>query len=144
MGQAIDDRGVLSFINDIDLSKVKRVYAVENFSTDTVRALHGHMHEEKYVLVVKGSIILVTAKINFVTADPEMKPYPSDVKRLLLSDRNFSIHHIEAGRLNGFRALEPNTKVLFFSTSTLDESMGDDIRMDWDYLGKDIWEVRNR
>lgn len=144
MGQVIDDRGVLSFIDNVDLSRVKRLYAVENFSTYTVRALHGHMHEEKFVIVVKGSIILVTAKINFVQADPEQKPYPSDIKRFVLSDKKLSIHHIEAGRMNGFRALEPDTKVLFFSTSTLDESMSDDIRWDWDYLGKDIWDVRNR
>lgn len=139
MGQAIDDRGVLSFINEIDLSKVKRVYAVENFSTDTVRAFHGHMHEEKFVMVVKGAIILASAKIL-----ERQRGILYDFQRVILSDKNFSIAHVPAGRANGFRALEPGTKVLFFSTSTLEESKLDDIRYDANYFGADVWEVKNR
>lgn len=136
MGQAIDDRGVLSFINDIDLSKIKRVYAVENFSTDTVRAFHGHQKEEKYVLVVKGSIILVTA---MMASGGLISP-----TRKILSDRNFSINHIPGGYANGFRALEQDTKVLFFSTATLEESMADDFRYPHDFFGGRIWEAENR
>lgn len=144
MGQAIDDRGVLSFVNEVDFKDVKRVYMVENFSTDTVRAFHGHMAENKYVMVVKGSIILASAEIKFVTADPEQTPYLLGLQRVILSDRDFRIAHIPAGRANGFRALEPETKVLFYSTSTLEESLGDDIRFPYDFFGKGIWNVENR
>jgi len=37
--------------------------------------------------------------------------------------------------------LEEDTIVMFFSTSTLEESKKDDIRLKWDIFGRDIWEV---
>ena len=68
----------------------------------------------------------------------------NEVFRYVLSPRKSSILHIPAGYANGFKALEPNTKVIFFSTSTLDESKGDDYRFPADYWGKNVWEIENR
>ena len=39
---------------------------------------------------------------------------------------------------NTFKNLEENTKIIFYSTSTLEESMGDDIRFEYDKW--DIWK----
>ena len=38
--------------------------------------------------------------------------------------------------------LQDNTKVIFFSTSTLEDSMGDDIRFEWDKWN--IWDIDRR
>ena len=41
-GRAIDDRGGLLFINDLDLSNYRRFYVVENHAQGFIRAWHGH------------------------------------------------------------------------------------------------------
>jgi dTDP-4-dehydrorhamnose 3,5-epimerase len=38
--------------------------------------------------------------------------------------------------------LTDDAKLLFFSTSTLEDSLGDDIRFNWDKW--DIWEIERR
>ena len=56
-GLAVDDRGTLTFANSFDFAGVKRFYQVENFSTETIRAFHGHKKEGKYVYGARGSAI---------------------------------------------------------------------------------------
>lgn len=139
-GMAVDDRGQLTFANDFNFSGVKRFYMVENFSTDTIRAFHGHAKEAKYVLVVSGSAIVAAVKVNdFSNPDKDEK-----VNRFVLSARKPSLLFIPSGYANGFRPLEKWTKIMFFSTSSLEESKGDDYRLPADYWGKTVWEVENR
>jgi len=45
---------------------------------------------------------------------------------------------VPPGYANGFKTLEDNTIIMFYSTSTLEESKGDDYRFDWDKW--DIWQ----
>ena len=139
-GVAVDDRGALRFVNDFDFRDVKRFYQVENFDINTIRAFHGHMKEGKYVYVVSGSIILCAVYIdNF--KKPSKK---NEMERIILSARKPQIVFIPPHYANGFKALEPGTKVMFFSTSTLEESKNDDYRYFFDYWGKKIWETENR
>ena len=139
-GLAVDDRGSIIFANSFNFENVKRFYQLENFSTDTVRAWHGHAQEGKYVFVNNGSIIL-----GIVPLDNMANPSKSNVvTRLILSSRIPKIVYIPPGHANGFRAIEDNTKITFFSSSNLEESQGDDHRYPYDYWGKDIWEVENR
>jgi dTDP-4-dehydrorhamnose 3,5-epimerase-like enzyme len=135
-GLAIDDRGTLAYLNTAPLEKTVRLYAVENFSTDTIRAFHGHKIEEKILFVASGSAIVVLAPMN----EDKLEHYT----RYTLSGRSPSLLRIPAGYANGFRALEPNTKLLFFSSVTLEQAKTDDYRFPYDYFGKEIWEVESR
>lgn len=137
---AVDERGAVIFVNDFNFSGVKRFYMVENISTDIIRAFHGHLKEAKYVFVVFGSAILVAVGMDDIKS-PDKK---NEVYRFILSARKPAILYIPPGYANGFRALEPNTKIIFFSTATLEESKNDDFRFPYDYWGKEIWEVENR
>ena len=136
----VDDRGVLRFVNGFDMSRIKRFYQVENFSLNTIRAFHGHMKEEKYVYVTNGSILLCLVKLTKKT-----KPSKKEkVERMVLSARNPQIVHIPKGYANGFKSLEKNTQIIFFSTATVEESKGDDYRFPHTYWGEKIWTVENR
>jgi dTDP-4-dehydrorhamnose 3,5-epimerase-like enzyme len=139
-GLAVDDRGQLTFANAFSFDRVRRFYIVENFSTATVRAFHGHLKEEKFVLVVSGSAVVAAVYLD----DPQ-RPNP-DIKptRFVLSARQPRILHIPAGYANGFRPLESGTKIIFFSTGTLEESTKDDYRFPHDYWGADVWNVEFR
>jgi dTDP-4-dehydrorhamnose 3,5-epimerase-like enzyme len=126
-GVSVDDRGSVRFVNDFNFDGVKRFYQVENHSKGFIRAWHGHKKEGKYVYVVNGS-----ALIGVVNMDSE------EINKFVLSSQTPKVLWIPPGHYNGFKSLEENTKILFFSTSTIEESLGDDIRESHDKWN--IWE----
>ena len=126
-GVSVDDRGSVRFVNDFNFEGVKRFYQVENHSRGFIRAWHGHKKEGKYVYVVNGS-----ALIGVVNMESE------EISKFVLSSQTPKVLWIPPGHFNGFKSLEENTKILFFSTSTLEESLGDDIRED-----HDKWNIWN-
>ncbi|HEV2386505.1 MAG TPA: dTDP-4-dehydrorhamnose 3,5-epimerase family protein [Candidatus Acidoferrales bacterium] len=138
-GFAVDDRGQVTFVNGFPFEKIRRFYVVENFTTETVRAFHGHRKEEKFVFVASGSALVATAELgNDLQPSKATKP-----RRFVLSGRQPRILHIPAGYANGFKALEPGTKIIFFSTATLEASQQDDHRFPYDYWGEDVWKVNS-
>ncbi|MEJ2249673.1 MAG: NAD-dependent epimerase/dehydratase family protein [Candidatus Lokiarchaeota archaeon] len=139
-GIAVDDRGTLTFANDFDFYGVKRFYQVQNFSTSIIRAFHGHRREAKYVYVAKGSAIVAAVKLD----DMNSPSKDQKVYRYVLSDKNPKVLFIPPQYANGFRPLEEDTRITFFSTSSLEESKGDDYRFPADYWGDEIWKVENR
>ena len=126
-GVSVDDRGSVRFVNDFNFDGVKIFYQVENHSKGFIRAWHGHKKEGKYVYVVNGS-----ALIGVVNMDSE------EINKFVLSSQTPKVLWIPPGHYNGFKSLEENTKILFFSTSTIEESLGDDIRESHDKWN--IWE----
>lgn len=120
-----DDRGKVSFVNDFDFRDVKRFYVVENHEKGFVRAWHGHKQESKYVFVSKGWIILVILPMD----SKKSKKY-----RLFADDPQ--ILYIPPGNYNGFKTMTADTQVFFFSTSTLEQSKADDLRLDYDPTDK--------
>jgi dTDP-4-dehydrorhamnose 3,5-epimerase len=125
-GVSVDDRGSVRFVNDFNFNGVKRFYQVENHSKGFIRAWHGHKKEGKYVYVVNGS-----ALVGIVNMETE------EVNKFVLSSQTPKVLWIPPGYFNGFKSLEEGTKIIFFSTSTLEESLGDDIRIPHDKW--DIW-----
>jgi dTDP-4-dehydrorhamnose 3,5-epimerase-like enzyme len=126
-GVSVDDRGSVRFVNDFNFEGVKRFYQVENHSRGFIRAWHGHKKEGKYVYVTNGS-----ALVGIVNMETE------EISKFVLSSQTPKVLWIPPGNFNGFKSLEENTKIIFFSTSTLEESLGDDIRED-----HDKWNIWN-
>jgi len=124
----VDDRGTVKFVNDFDFKNVKRFYEVENHQRGFIRAWHGHKKEDKYVYVVQGSALV--GVVNLKT---------EEVQKFILSANKPRILWIPANSANGFMSLEENTKVIFFSSSTFEESKNDDIRFPYDKWN--IWNI---
>jgi dTDP-4-dehydrorhamnose 3,5-epimerase len=130
-GLAADDRGFVRFVNDFNFSDVKRFYHVSNHEQGFIRAWHGHKNESKYVYVSKG-----TALIGIVNLETE------ELKKFILTDKKPSVLFIPKNSANGFMTLEKDTDLIFFSTSTLEQSLDDDIR--FSYNKWNIWEKEYR
>jgi dTDP-4-dehydrorhamnose 3,5-epimerase len=130
-GVSVDDRGTLRFVNDFHFEGVQRFYHVENYDINYIRAWHGHKIEGKYVYVCSGSILIGVV---------DMKT--EELTKYTLSALSPKVLYIPPGYYNGFQTLEYNTKVIFFSTSSLSESIGDDIRERYDKWN--IWEKNYR
>jgi dTDP-4-dehydrorhamnose 3,5-epimerase-like enzyme len=137
-GLAVDDRGELAFINDFSFEGIQRFYLVSNHQPGLVRAWHAHRREEKYVAVLQGAAVVAAVLI-----DDWNNPSPdAEVHRYVLSARKPAILKIPAGYANGFMSLTNDTKLIFFSTSTLAQSKEDDIRFDARFWNP--WMVQER
>lgn len=137
-GLAVDDRGQVSFVNDFDFLEVKRFYMVSNHKAGFIRAWHAHKKEAKYVLVVTGAAVVGAVKID----DWDKPSKKSEVHRYVLSEKKPAVLYIPAGYANGFMSLTKDAQIIFFSTSSLEDSLNDDIRYDSRYW--DIWSVEER
>ncbi len=137
-GLAVDDRGEIAFVNDFHFESVKRFYMVSNHRQDFVRAWHAHRREAKYVFAVSGAALVGAVKID--NWDKPSVDLP--VGRYVLSSKKPQILYVPPGYANGFMSLTSDLKLIFYSTSTLEESAGDDIRYDARYW--DIWNVVER
>jgi len=123
---AVDDRGEVRFVNNFDMKGVKRFYMVTNHRAGFIRAWHAHKKESKYVTVIDGAAIIGAVKIdNWDNPSKDEK-----VHRFVLSAKKPAVVFIPAGYANGFMTLTEDAKLMFFSTSSLDESKGDDFRYD--------------
>jgi dTDP-4-dehydrorhamnose 3,5-epimerase len=137
-GLSVDDRGKVSFVNGFNFKGIKRFYTVENHIAGFIRAWHGHKKEEKYISVVKGSALVCAVKVtNWKKPSKTVKP-----KRFVLSTDKPSVLYIPKGYANGFMSLTADAKLMVFSTSTLKESLSDDIRFPAYYWNPWIVELR--
>ena len=134
----VDDRGSLSFVNDLDLREFKRFYIVENHKQGFVRAWHGHKEEAKAVFVTQGAALIAAVKIDNWDSPSKSQP----VEKFILSDNSPACLIIPPGYANGFMTLTSGAQVLFFSTSSVQESSSDDFRFDFDYWN--AWTVEQR
>ncbi len=134
----VDDRGTVSFVNDFSLDPARRFYMVENHSAGFVRAWHYHAKETKYVLAVAGSAIVAAVHVTNV----EEPDSDSEIYRFVLSAKKPSILLIPPEYAHGTKNLTDDTRIMFFSNATLEESSADDIRYDaemwnpWDVLSR--------
>lgn len=129
----LDDRGYLQFANGFSLEEYKRLYIVENHQANFVRAWHGHKVEAKAFFCISGEF-----KIGLVDPVDMEKPDTSAVPEVFfLGERKPGILLVPSGYANGIQNLTRGARLMVFSSSTVEESMNDDFRFDWDTW--DIW-----
>lgn len=134
-----DDRGTfVPFLNQTNCltdSKlvIKRVYYVYDYKTGVVRGFHFHQREWKYFMVVSGA-----AKI--IALDPEK---PKEKFIFISSVRKPNLVVVPPGFANGWISLEEQTVLVCGSTSSQEESIEDDKRID-PFKWGDIWSVKGR
>jgi dTDP-4-dehydrorhamnose 3,5-epimerase-like enzyme len=137
-GLSVDDRGEVGFVNDFDFADVRRFYTVANHERGFVRAWHGHRRETKYVFACAGAALVCCVRPDNWDAPATELP----VHRFVLSERKPAVLRIPSGYVNGFMTLSSATKLMFFSSSTLEDSLSDDIRFPARYW--DPWQVEER
>ena len=133
-----DNRGSLIFNNNLDFNKIKRFYIVHNYSKNFVRAWHGHLKEEKYIKCLKGTFQICAVKIDNVKK-PNKK---NKIFSFYLNESNNDFVHIPKGYANGSMSLEDNSKLLIFSSHTLQDSIKDDYRFESRYWNP--WKIDER
>lgn len=127
----VDDRGyVYGAFDEMDKAGIKRTYVVENHESNFVRAWHGHRRAATFIHVISG-----VARVAAVRIDDH-----SDVSVWTISSHKPSLVYIPPGFYNGAQNLVVGTRMLVYSTITLDECKEDDYRAKWQDIHPEIWE----
>jgi len=141
MGESTDFRGTLEYYNDLSISHFKRFYIVSNPTKGTVRAWHGHKIEAKLIKVLEGEFIVSLAKI-----DDWSKP-SKDIEIIEYKiDSNSDIIYVPPGYANGAMNTVSNSKIMYFSSLELEDSVKDDYRYEskywdpWSKFSPEIYE----
>jgi dTDP-4-dehydrorhamnose 3,5-epimerase-like enzyme len=124
-----DNRGAIAFVNDFDLSPIKRFYRISHPNTAIIRAWQGHKIERKWFYCTKGSFEIKVIEIdNWDNPSKELT-----IKSHILSGDKSQILSVQKGCCTAIRALENDASLMVFSDKTLDEAKDDDFRFDKNY-----------
>lgn len=121
-----DDRGTLQFVNDFDMTPIKRMYFTTHPLQETVRAWQGHKIECRWFFCVKGAF-----KINLVKIDDWDNPSENcQVFEYILEANKPQVLYMPNGFVNGFKATQENSKLMILSNFSLGEIEDDQVRFD--------------
>ncbi len=121
-----DSRGRLDYVNDLDLSKIKRMYFTTNTEVGYFRGWQGHKIESRWFFCVKGSF-----EVKLVEIDDWDNPSDIlDPKVHILEEEKPQVLYIPNGYVNGFSSLEKSSKLMILSNFNLGENTNDDVRFE--------------
>ena len=124
-----DSRGTLKFNNFFDTSEIKRMYIVQNSSTEILRGWQGHKVEQRWFSVIYGSFeIYLIAVENWEQPSRDLKSIKYD-----LNASTMDILHVPSGYVSCLKSKELNSKLLAMSDYGLLE-ISDEYRFEIDYF----------
>ena len=119
-----DNRGKIDFVNDFDLSPIKRMYFTSHYNVNTVRAWQGHKVEKRWFFCVKGSFTVKAIVID----DWENPSKELKIHTFILKENKPEVLLIPNGCVNGFKALEEDSKLMILSDYSFNEIEDDQVR----------------
>lgn len=119
----LDNRGKLLSCNQFDMSRVKRMYLIENINSNYIRGWKGHKIETRWFFATKGSIIINTILIS----DLE-KTIPSPIiKTFKLNEDNLNVLEVPPGYATSIKQYSNGDRICVYADYPLGAS-GDDLR----------------
>lgn len=127
-----DSRGTLFYNNDFDVSVIKRIYIIENVTTDFVRAWQGHKIEQRWFSPIVGSF-----KIHLIEIDNWENP-SKDLKRytFIVNAKKLDVLHVPSGYISSIQSLGQGSKLLAMADYLLGE-IQDEYRYKVSYFNVD-------
>lgn len=129
-GIASDHRGNIRFVNDFDMSLVKRFYIIKNLNTELVRGWRAHKIEQRWFYVLSGSFSVDLVKIDNWDSPSRELPIQKDILRAT----DGRVLHVPVNYGTAFTALEPNSELLVFADYGIEHAKEDDHTYPLDYF----------
>lgn len=129
-GQATDARGHIRFVNDFDMTLVKRFYIIKNADTTFIRGWRAHRIEQRWFYVISGAFLVDLVKIDDWERPNPMLP----VRRLTLEAETMRVLHVPAGYGTAFRASVADSELLVYGDYHLSHAPLDDYTWTHDYF----------
>lgn len=125
----VDRRGEIISANTLDFAEIKRSYTITNTNTEIIRGWHGHQDEKKWFWCLKGGF-----KGAFVEIDNWERPSRSLMPHIYnLRAEKSQVICVPEGYANCFRATEPDSLLMVFSSKTYPECLSDSWRYEPNY-----------
>lgn len=129
-GKHTDDRGTLYFVNDFDMTQVKRMYMICHNDIYTKRAWRGHRLEKRWFYVVEGGFEITLVKIDqWEVPNPDLK-----LESFLLNADMPQVLYMPMGYASGFKATVPDSKILVYADADIAHAKDDDYQYPADYF----------
>ncbi|WP_312185362.1 WxcM-like domain-containing protein [Sphingobacterium sp.] len=129
-GIAKDTRGEIRFVNDFDLTEVKRFYIIKNSDTHTIRGWRAHRNGQRWFYVLSGAFSLDVVKIgDWENIDREVS-----IQNYSLYQADQQMLHLPIGYATAIRAIEADSELLVYADQSLSESLQDDYTFGLDYF----------
>lgn len=126
-----DERGIITYNNDFDASQIKRIYTIENHSTNFIRGWQGHKVEQRWFACMKGSF-----EISVIEMDDFIQPSKDlTIQKYVLTDEVLTYLHIPAGCITAIQSKSLDSKLLVLADYGLGE-IADEYRFDLNYFNK--------
>lgn len=129
-GIAKDHRGQIRFVNDFDMTQVKRFYIIKNADISLVRGWRAHRMEQRWFYVMSGSFTVDLVKIDdWSNASPNLP-----IERRVLKALENQVLHVPVGYGTAFQALEPDSELLVFADFSIENAVKDDYTWPKEYF----------
>lgn len=126
-----DQRGTITYNNAFDASAIKRIYTIENSSTDFIRGWQGHQVEQRWFAAMQGSF-----EISVIVVEDFDNPNPTlEVQKYVLNQDTLTYLHVSSGCITAIQALQENSKLLVLADYALGE-IKDEVRFPIDYFAQ--------
>lgn len=129
-GIAKDERGQIRFVNDFDMSLVKRFYMIQNADVELVRGWRAHRIERRWFYIVAGAF-----EVDLVQIDNWEKPDINlEILKFKLDVSDMQVLYVPSGFGTAFRALQPNSELLVFADHGIEHAPLDDYTWPLEYF----------
>lgn len=133
-GIASDHRGSIRFVNDFDMSLVRRFYIIKNGDTELVRGWRAHRIEQRWFYVLSGTFSVDLVKID----NWDLPSKDLSVVKEILKVSDARVMNIPIGYATAFKALEPDSEILVFSDFGIEHAKEDNYTYPLDYFIKRV------
>lgn len=124
-----DQRGFLFYNNDFNASAIKRIYIIENKTTDFVRGWQGHKIEQRWYSCISGKFKIELVQIdNWENPSKDLK-----INNFVIESEKLDLLYVPNGYISSIQSLEPNSKLLIMADYLLGE-LNDEFRFDINYF----------
>nr|WP_251040628.1 WxcM-like domain-containing protein [Chryseobacterium sp. ISL-6] len=124
-----DLRGVITYNNEFDASIIKRIYTIENHSTEFIRGWQGHKIETRWFACINGSFEIDVIEVdNFKNPSKDLT-----INKYILSSETLTYLHVRGGCLTAIKSLEEGSKLLVLADYGLGE-IDDEYRFELNYF----------
>jgi dTDP-4-dehydrorhamnose 3,5-epimerase-like enzyme len=124
-----DSRGTLFYNNAFDATAIKRIYVIENQTTNLVRGWQGHQIEQRWFSAIKGSF-----KIEIIAVDDWAHP-SKELKRdtFVVTAETMDVLHVPAGAVSSIQSLKEGARLLVMADYSFG-ALNDEYRFEVDYF----------
>lgn len=131
-GISKDERGQIRFVNDFDMSEIKRFYTIKNADTESVRGWRAHKVERRWFYVLSGAFKIELVKIDDWHCPSVNLPIENRTIRAI----DMQILAVPAGYGTTFQALENDSELLVFADYGIENALFDNYTWPVDYFNK--------